>query len=39
LLRDAEAEVRSEAVSKVPLVAKYCSSIELVEKVLPILKE
>ena len=39
LLRDGEPEVRSEAVSKVPEVAKNCSSFVLIEKILPILKE
>ena len=39
LLRDGEPEVRSEAVSKVPEVAKHCSSSVLIEKILPILKE
>jgi serine/threonine-protein phosphatase 2A regulatory subunit A len=39
LLRDGEPEVRSEAVSKLPEVAKNCSVFELVENILPILKE
>jgi len=39
LLRDGEPEVRSEAVSKVPEVAKFCSSEHLIDKILPILKE
>jgi len=39
LLRDGEPEVRSEAVAKVPEVAKFSSSAVLIEKVLPILKE
>ena len=39
LLRDGEPEVRSEAVAKVPEVAKHCSPHILIEKVLPILKE
>ena len=39
LLRDSEAEVRSEAIAQVPLVAKFCSSTSLIEKILPILKE
>jgi hypothetical protein len=39
LLRDGEPEVRSEAVAKIPEVAKYCSSEELIDKILPILKE
>ena len=39
LLRDSEAEVRSEAIAQVPLVAKFCSPTGLIEKILPILKE
>jgi hypothetical protein len=39
LLRDAEPEVRSEAVANVPTVSKYCKSSVLIEKILPILKE
>ena len=39
LLRDNEPEVRSEAVDKVPTVAKYCSTDLLVDKILPIIKE
>jgi serine/threonine-protein phosphatase 2A regulatory subunit A len=39
LLRDAEPEVRSEAISKLPIVSKHCSSPILVDKILPILKE
>ena len=39
LLRDNEPEVRSEAVFKVPLVAKKCNPALFVEKILPIIKE
>ena len=39
LLRDGEPEVRSEAIAKIPLVAKYCSKEVLIDTVLPILKE
>jgi len=39
LLRDGEAEVRSEAIAKLPEVSKKCSSGVLTEKILPILKE
>lgn len=39
LLRDGEPEVRSEAISQIPKVAKYCSKYILIEKILPILKE
>lgn len=38
-MRDGEPEVRSEAISKLPLVVKDCSSYQLVDKILPILKE
>ena len=39
LLRDGEPEVRSEAISKIPQVSKYCSSDVLLDKILPIIKE
>lgn len=39
LLRDSEPEVRSEAIAKIPEVAKHCSAGSLIEKILPILKE
>ena len=39
LLRDSEPEVRSEAIAKLPMVAKHCSGGALIEKVLPILTE
>lgn len=39
LLRDNEPEVRSEAVYRVPAVAKYCSPELMVEKILPIIRE
>ena len=39
LLRDGEPEVRSEAIAKVPDVSKHCTSANLIEKILPILKE
>lgn len=39
LLRDNEPEVRSEAVFKVPIVAQFCDSELLVDKILPIIKE
>lgn len=39
LMRDAEPEVRSEAVAKVPAVAQYCQSESIVEKILPIMKD
>lgn len=39
LLRDSEAEVRSEAIAQIPTVAKHCTSSVLIEKILPILKE
>ncbi len=37
MISDKEPEVRSEAISKLPELAKYCSQSALVEKVLPIL--
>lgn len=39
LLRDGEPEVRSEAISQTPHVAKNCTDQVLVDKILPILKE
>ena len=33
LLRDAEPEVRSEAVANVPTVSKYCKSSVLIDKI------
>jgi serine/threonine-protein phosphatase 2A regulatory subunit A len=39
LLRDNEPEVRSEAVAKMPIMARHCKSSLLIEKVLPIIKE
>jgi len=39
LLRDNEPEVRSEAVAKVPIMARYCTGSLLIEKVIPIIKE
>jgi len=38
LLSDNEPEVRSEAISKIPTVAAFCSSQRLVDKILPNLK-
>lgn len=38
-MRDAEAEVRSEAVTKVSSVAQHCDSELVVENILPIMKE
>jgi serine/threonine-protein phosphatase 2A regulatory subunit A len=37
LLQDKEPEVRSEAVAKLPTLAKNCSPNEIVEKILPVL--
>ena len=39
LLRDNEPEVRSEAVAKVPVMAKHCTTTTLIDKILPIIKE
>lgn len=39
LLRDSEAEVRSEAVAQVPLIAKHCQSYIFVDRILPIIRE
>jgi hypothetical protein len=39
LLRDNEPEVRSEAIAKVPIMARYCSGQVLIEKILPIITE
>lgn len=39
LLRDNEPEVRSEAVAKVPVMAKHCSPSILTDKILPIIKD
>lgn len=39
LLRDSEAEVRSEAVAKVAIMAVYCSESVLINKILPIITE
>lgn len=38
LLGDSEAEVRSEAAAKLPLLAKHCSPNFIVSKILPSLK-
>ena len=37
LLRDAEPEVRSEAIAKVPLIAENCDSMEFVDQIMPII--
>ena len=39
LLRDAEPEVRSEAVNKIPEVAKYANPELIIGSILPILNE
>lgn len=39
LMRDSEAEVRSEAVANVPKVSAHCDSDKVVEVVLPIMRE
>ena len=39
LLRDSEPEVRSEAVSKIPALAKHCAREVLIDKIIPILME
>lgn len=39
LMRDAEAEVRSEAVANVPKVAAYCDAEKVVDVILPIMRE
>ena len=39
LMRDAEAEVRSEAVANVPKVAAHCNPDKIVEVILPIMRE
>ena len=37
LMQDKEAEVRSEALGKLPELSKHCSSSIMVEKLLPII--
>jgi serine/threonine-protein phosphatase 2A regulatory subunit A len=39
LMEDKEAEVRSEAIGKLPLLSKYCSSEAIVDKILPIISK
>ena len=39
LMRDNEPEVRSEAVAKLPFMAKNCTQSLLIEKIIPIIKE
>lgn len=39
LLKDNEPEVRSEAIGKIPVLAKFCSSSVLIEKILPIIND